>query len=69
MLALHPYNVGVHTSTYRVPILQFPGEPERAGEARRADSASGYKAHSLGQNGSFHLKKNVPENKLRTLLF
>ena len=23
-----------------VPILQSPGEPERAGEARRADSAS-----------------------------
>ena len=23
-----------------MPILQFPGEPERAGEARRADSAS-----------------------------
>ena len=26
-----------------VPILQSPGEPERAGEARRADSASGVK--------------------------
>ena len=23
-----------------MPILQFPGEPEQAGEARRADSAS-----------------------------
>ena len=27
----------------RVPILQSPGEPERAGEARRADSASSKK--------------------------
>ena len=25
---------------FGVPILQSPGEPERAGEARRADSAS-----------------------------
>ena len=27
-----------------VPTLQSPGEPERAGEARRADSASERKA-------------------------
>ena len=29
-----------------VPILQFPGEPEQAGEARRADSASKISAYN-----------------------
>ena len=28
-----------------MPILQSPGEPERAGEARRADSASANNYH------------------------
>ena len=31
-----------------VPILQSPGEPERAGEARRADSASNWKTSTVG---------------------
>ena len=30
-----------------MPILKSPGEPERAGEARRADSASSNKVDTL----------------------
>ena len=36
-----------------VPILQSPQEPERAGEARRAESASNYKLHWLKSNEKF----------------
>ena len=43
----NPYNMGVTPTSCQfihphimVPILQSPGLPERAGEARRADSAS-----------------------------
>ena len=56
-----------------MPILQFRGEPERAGEARRADSASKIKwkeylksvmmsAPSLLQEARDFLDINIPLN-------
>ena len=49
-----------------VPILQSPGLPERAGEARRADSASGKKV-IIGQKWA--LRVMLAEKTLRMTVF